>query len=232
MRSAHSCTRSSARCRQGVASADTLLNSRASGRRQLETGSCGRRPRSSPVLPGSLGRQRLRDFGKAVEAFNKRFSKKNRAARQPVAAHEAAAKAAVKELISFTCGCCARKLEPSLIILDEFQRFHNLLKPSTSRDGRLATPHLLENWFFGTGNQSRVALLLLSATPYRLYFGPQRGSSRHKAFEGVLCHYAVPPGCERGRRMVAAPGCELQGFSQEARSAHAIQLSKRGAARS
>ena len=52
------------------------------------------------------------------------------------------------------------KLEPDLIILDEFQRFKNLLNDDSSEMGQLT------HKFF---NSKDVRILLLSATPYKMY---------------------------------------------------------------
>ena len=57
---------------------------------------------------------------------------------------------------------CLDALEPHLIILDEFQRFRELLDPCTL-SGELAH-HLIQ----GQGMHSAVPTLLLSATPYKM----------------------------------------------------------------
>jgi hypothetical protein len=58
---------------------------------------------------------------------------------------------------------CVEALEPDLIILDEFQRFRDLLDGDTEAAG--LTRQLL-NYQEGPGHRARV--LLLSATPYRM----------------------------------------------------------------
>ena len=58
---------------------------------------------------------------------------------------------------------CVTALEPDLVILDEFQRFKDLL------DGGDATAKLAKRLFTYSDNTSQVRLLLLSATPYRMY---------------------------------------------------------------
>ncbi len=58
---------------------------------------------------------------------------------------------------------CVNALEPDLVILDEFQRFKNLL------DGTDEAAWLAERLFTHSGETSDVRLLLLSATPYRMY---------------------------------------------------------------
>lgn len=52
------------------------------------------------------------------------------------------------------------KLEPDLVIMDEFQRFRNLIAPSDDEQGML-TKHFLKD--------TAIKVLLLSATPYKLY---------------------------------------------------------------
>ena len=58
---------------------------------------------------------------------------------------------------------CVTALEPDLVILDEFQRFKQLL------DGEDATAKLARRLFTYSRDTSAVRLLLLSATPYRMY---------------------------------------------------------------
>ena len=58
---------------------------------------------------------------------------------------------------------CVTALQPDLVILDEFQRFKHLL------DGRDATSTLARHLFNYSDGTADVRLLLLSATPYRMY---------------------------------------------------------------
>ena len=58
---------------------------------------------------------------------------------------------------------CLDALEPDLIILDEFQRFKELLDTHTP-SGELAQ-HLFEY----EDSHTKVRTLLLSATPYKMY---------------------------------------------------------------
>ena len=58
---------------------------------------------------------------------------------------------------------CLNALEPDLVILDEFQRFRDLLNPKTT-SGELA--HRL---FEYEDSHTKVRTLLLSATPYKMY---------------------------------------------------------------
>ncbi|MCZ7681354.1 MAG: hypothetical protein M5U28_22210 [Sandaracinaceae bacterium] len=59
---------------------------------------------------------------------------------------------------------CVDALEPDLIILDEFQRFRELLR------GDDETAQLARSlWSYVTPEKQRARVLLLSATPYRMY---------------------------------------------------------------
>lgn len=62
---------------------------------------------------------------------------------------------------------CIDALEPDLIILDEFQRFKDLLSTSDEVSQEAEVAKQLFN--YRTSEGSRVALLLLSATPYRMF---------------------------------------------------------------
>lgn len=72
----------------------------------------------------------------------------------------------VGQLRALLAGACLRSLEPDVIVLDEFQRFSHLLDPS---DGEA---QLAQELF--SLNDARV--LLLSATPYRMYTPPGEAS--------------------------------------------------------
>lgn len=58
---------------------------------------------------------------------------------------------------------CIQALEPDLVILDEFQRFKHLL------DGQDEAAQLAEELFSYSDEDSSVRVLLLSATPYKMY---------------------------------------------------------------
>ena len=66
-------------------------------------------------------------------------------------------------LRSMLAEVCVDALEPDLVILDEFQRFKDLL------DGGHATAKLAKQLFTYSDDTSDVRLLLLSATPYKMY---------------------------------------------------------------
>ena len=72
----------------------------------------------------------------------------------------------VGDLRRLLAATCIRALEPDLIIMDEFQRFKNLL-------GGEDEAALLARGLFDYENEhSRARVLLLSATPYKMYTTP------------------------------------------------------------
>ena len=73
----------------------------------------------------------------------------------------------ISELRRLLAGACLEALQPDLVILDEFQRFRNLLgTPEAERD---AAADLAQELFQAEAHGKRVPTLLLSATPYKLY---------------------------------------------------------------
>ena len=74
----------------------------------------------------------------------------------------------IGKLRSLLAEVCVGALEPDLVILDEFQRFKELLDP---RNAEKNTAVELAQALFGTKahDGKRVRMLLLSATPYKLY---------------------------------------------------------------
>ena len=69
----------------------------------------------------------------------------------------------IGHLRSILAEVCVTALEPDLVILDEFQRFKGLL------DGEGPAGELARRLFTYSDETSDVQLLLLSATPYRMY---------------------------------------------------------------
>ncbi|MYD04072.1 MAG: DEAD/DEAH box helicase [Acidimicrobiia bacterium] len=69
----------------------------------------------------------------------------------------------IGELRSILAEVCVHALEPDLVILDEFQRFKQLL------DGEDATSQLAKRLFNFSEQDTHVRILLLSATPYRMF---------------------------------------------------------------
>lgn len=73
----------------------------------------------------------------------------------------------LRNLLAFTC---LDDLQPDLIILDEFQRFKDLLTTSEDEQDSGDANELARSLFeYTTPEGHRVATLLLSATPYRMY---------------------------------------------------------------
>lgn len=107
---------------------------------------------------------------------------------------------------------CVRRLQPDLIVLDEFQRFKDLL------DGNDEASALARELFHHT-RESDPRVLLLSATPYRLYTTrAAAGDSHHEDLlrtvrflfgedptegSGGVDLSAVDPGTETGRFRLA-----------------------------
>jgi hypothetical protein len=71
----------------------------------------------------------------------------------------------VSRLRSLLAAVCVEALEPDLVILDEFQRFRSLLD-GDDEAGRLAQD--LFSWQ-AADNKAHAHVLLLSATPYKMY---------------------------------------------------------------
>jgi hypothetical protein len=72
----------------------------------------------------------------------------------------------ISELRGLLAHVCISALEPDLVILDEFQRFRDLLDNRDTPAGELA--HQLFTWR-DPRTSTPARLLLLSATPYRMY---------------------------------------------------------------
>lgn len=73
-------------------------------------------------------------------------------------------RALVGELRTLLAECCLNSIRPTLIIMDEFQRFKHLLQDDPAQASRLAQS------FFNYAHENPDArILLLSATPYRMY---------------------------------------------------------------
>jgi hypothetical protein len=77
---------------------------------------------------------------------------------------------------------CVASLEPDLVILDEFQRFRHLLDEET--DAALLFRAICEYVDVDTGRETKV--LLLSATPYRMYTTRDEEDDHHGDFVRTL----------------------------------------------
>jgi hypothetical protein len=87
----------------------------------------------------------------------------------------------IAELRAILGRTCIKALRPDLVILDEFQRFKHLLDP-TSEDAELARS-LFEYADERGSSREAVRVLLLSATPYKMY------SLQHEQESGENDHY-------------------------------------------
>jgi hypothetical protein len=71
----------------------------------------------------------------------------------------------VGELRAHVARACIDAIEPDLVILDEFQRFKHLLDPEEGDEAGELARRLFE-W---SGDATEARVLLLSATPYKMY---------------------------------------------------------------
>ncbi len=69
----------------------------------------------------------------------------------------------IGQLRSVIAKVCIKALEPDIIIMDEFQRFSHLF------DGNSESANLAKELFSYSDDQNDVRILLLSATPYKMY---------------------------------------------------------------
>ncbi|MFN3219839.1 MAG: helicase-related protein [Acidimicrobiales bacterium] len=139
------------------------------------------------------------EFGRKVEATDLRPRLEDLADRwrreEPDDAASGDRNVLVGELRNLLAACCVDALEPDLVILDEFQRFRDLLT-GESEAGALAN-----SLFDYPDNRT----LLLSATPYKMYTASGDGEDDHhrdfvatvgfllgddrQRFEDALAHY-------------------------------------------
>jgi hypothetical protein len=81
--------------------------------------------------------------------------------------------AVIGDLRKALAAVCIDLLEPDLVILDEFQRFKPLLQ------GEGDAGELARQLFDYSSRESNVRLILLSATPYRMYGSSDDGTEEH-----------------------------------------------------
>lgn len=76
----------------------------------------------------------------------------------------------VSELRRLLVRSCLKALEPDLIILDEFQRFKHLMYSDDDDDAStISARELAQELFDYADENSKARVLLLSATPYKMY---------------------------------------------------------------
>jgi len=107
----------------------------------------------SPGWGGEGLRKRYLDLCARFGRFRRHVPWKDRRARA----------ALIGRLRSLLAEVCVEALEPDLVILDEFQRFKDIL------DGDDAAAQLAKQLFTYSDDTADVRLLLLSATPYKMY---------------------------------------------------------------
>lgn len=89
--------------------------------------------------------------------------------------HREEASELTSELRRILAHCCLKALKPDLVILDEFQRFRDLLAaPESSPAAELA--HQLFNY------SDDLRVLLLSATPYKMYAAQHEEENHYRDF--------------------------------------------------
>jgi len=75
----------------------------------------------------------------------------------------------ISELRRLLVKACLKALEPDLIILDEFQRFKHLVSSGEEDDAAASARELAQELFSYADKNSKARVLLLSATPYKMY---------------------------------------------------------------
>ena len=92
-------------------------------------------------------------------------------------------RAVVGELRAVLAASCIEALQPDLVILDEFQRFKHLLGTADGSEGQDEEDEavrLARTLFEYSDEDSKVRILLLSATPYKMYtLAAEAGSDDH-----------------------------------------------------
>ena len=107
---------------------------------------------------------RLREEAEHFEATYKNLCRRFTRSRFRVPPHDRREQIAfIGRLRTMLAEVCVSALQPDLVVLDEFQRFKDLL------DAEHATAQLANQLFTYSDDSTDVRILLLSATPYRMY---------------------------------------------------------------
>ena len=116
----------------------------------------------------------------------------------------------IAELRAVLAATCVEALEPDLVILDEFQRFKHLLTDDESDAARLARK--LFDWR-STESDERARVLMLSATPYRMYTvrADGQGDDHHEDFLATVAFLAGTDRAEALRELLRRYKAELYG---------------------
>jgi hypothetical protein len=112
-----------------------------------------RKAAESAARGTSTLRERFERLCDVYSRSNSRVSREDAASRN----------ALIADLRRALAATCIRALEPDLIILDEFQRFKSLLNADDEAS------QLAQELFGYSDEESRARVLLLSATPYKMY---------------------------------------------------------------
>jgi len=142
---------------------------------------------------GSLDSQEVNDKSAGRPGLRQRFEKlcgvfSRSDARPPAEAIEERNRV-LGELRMQMALTCLEWLQPDLIIMDEFQRFKHLLTlDSEATDHEKGAWELAHSLFDYSDKHSAVRVLLLSATPYKMYTlnDEQEGDSHYEDFLGTL----------------------------------------------
>lgn len=121
----------------------------------------------------------------------------------------------IAELRALLAATCVELLEPDLVILDEFQRFKHLLTDDESDAAQLA--RTLFDWR-NVDETEHARVLLLSATPYRMYTvrADGQGDDHHEDFLATVRFLYDDPGkVEDLRSLLAEYKAELYGVNPE-----------------
>ena len=114
----------------------------------------------------------------------------------------------ISELRRILARTCVRALQPDLILLDEFQRFKELLATSDDPDSAGALAHELFDWQ-DAESDAHAKVLLMSATPYKMYtLDGEHGDEHFRDFVDTL---EFLMGTERAKEV----GAELVEFRRE-----------------
>lgn len=82
---------------------------------------------------------------------------------------------------------CIAALQPDLVILDEFQRFKHLLTPAKGEEGESEVAELAQDLFnYRAPEGHRAKVLLLSATPYRMFTLDQEDEDHYQDFLATM----------------------------------------------
>lgn len=102
--------------------------------------------------------------------------------------------ALISDLRSLLARSCIASLQPDVVILDEFQRFKHLLEPGTE------AAELAHELFSYADERSSVRVLLLSATPYKMYtLAHEQAEDDHHA-DFLRTVNFLDPDTQRGER--------------------------------